>query len=89
MVIEVLGYSCSRTSKLLQSAESYAETASSQGAEVLVEKVEDGDRFKALGVRSTPACALDGVLLFQGCGMSADGLKKMIEKHLSEAEPSS
>jgi hypothetical protein len=36
--------------------------------------------MKELGVKHTPALAVDNVLLFQGCAMSEAGVQALLEK---------
>lgn len=78
MKFEVLGFECSRTTKLNDSVNSLIKSRGDDGDEVAW--VQNSDRMKELGVKNTPALAVDGILLFQGCAMSEAGIQALLEK---------
>jgi small redox-active disulfide protein 2 len=63
MKIEVLGKGCSRCDMLTKLVK---DTADAIGLDATIEKVTDMDRMLEMGVTSTPALAVDGVLVSQG-----------------------
>jgi hypothetical protein len=75
---KVLGFACSRTTRLKEACELLL---TSLPGDHQLTCVEEAEEMKAMGVSNTPALAIDDVVLFQGCAMSAIGIRKIMEKH--------
>lgn len=75
MKIQVLGTGCAKCEKL---AELVKKTADEAGVEYTLEKVRDINDIIALGVMSTPAMLIDGVVKAMGRVPTADEVKKWI-----------
>jgi small redox-active disulfide protein 2 len=78
MRVQVLGSGCARCNELYdharQAAERFGEAAP------VVEKVDDVDTFIRLGVRTTPALALDEEVVSMGKVLSVDEIARLIEE---------
>jgi protein-disulfide isomerase len=73
----VLGFECSRTTKLHKACLDLVEKWNNESC---VELVNDTATMKKFGVSNTPALVVNNNLLFEGCSMSADGIEKMLHK---------
>lgn len=78
MKFQVYGFKCSRTKKLVDSCTALIGQLQDQST---LELIQDAERMRVLNINNTPALAVDGQLLFQGCGMSVEGLEQMLKKH--------
>lgn len=75
MRIQVLGTGCAKCKQLTANAEkAVAELA----LEVAVEKVEDLLEIRKLGVMSTPALVVDGVVKSTGKVLSPDAVRALL-----------
>ena len=77
MNLKVLGFACSRTTRLKEACE---QLLPSLPGEHQISCIEDAEVMKAMGVSNTPALAIDDVVLFQGCAMSSKGIRKIMEQ---------
>ncbi len=75
MRIQVLGTGCARCRQLTANAE---RAVAELGLGVPVEKVEDVREIRRLGVMTTPALAVDGVVRSSGKVLSADEVKRLL-----------
>ena len=73
--IEILGTGCPKCRKLTENAETAVREL---GAEAEIEKVTDLGRIAAMGVLSTPALALDGVVRSSGRLLRVDEIKDLL-----------
>ncbi|BDG02371.1 thioredoxin family protein [Anaeromyxobacter oryzae] len=75
MRIQVLGTGCARCKQLTANAE---KAVAELGLGVAVEKVEDLREIMRLGVMTTPALAVDGVVKAAGKVLSPDAVKDLL-----------
>lgn len=75
MRIQVLGTGCAKCKQLAANAE---KALAELGLDAAVEKVEDLREIMRLGVMTTPALAVDGVVRSAGKVLSPDDVKKLI-----------
>ena len=75
MRIQVLGTGCAKCKQLTANAE---KAGAELGLGVPVEKVEDLREIMKLGVMTTPALAVDGVVRSAGKVLSPDAVKQLL-----------
>ncbi len=73
--IQILGTGCPKCSTLMANAEAAVKAA---GIEATVEKVDQIADIMRMGVMSTPALAVDGVVKSAGKVLSAADIKKFL-----------
>jgi hypothetical protein len=82
MLMQVLGSGCRKCNDLYDNV-SAAAARFPEGGHV-VEKVDDVDVFLSLGVRVTPALALDGEVVSTGRVLTADEVSVLIEERQTD-----
>lgn len=80
MKIQILGSGCVKCVKL---EENTKKAANELGLEYEIEKVQDINKIINMGVRMTPAIAVDGQVLAYGHVLSPEAIKKLLKEHLN------
>jgi len=75
--IQVLGTGCQKCMKLTKNAE---EAIKDKRADYEIEEVTDIKKIMEYGVMMTPGLAVDGKVVSAGKVLSADEIKKLLEK---------
>ncbi|ACL64439.1 redox-active disulfide protein 2 [Anaeromyxobacter dehalogenans 2CP-1] len=75
MKIQVLGTGCAKCKQLTANAE---QAVAALGLEAKVEKVEDLREIMKLGVMTTPALVVDGVVKSAGKVLSPDAVRALL-----------
>ncbi|MDI6700128.1 MAG: thioredoxin family protein [bacterium] len=79
MKIQILGTGCPKCIKLEENA---IQAANELNLEFEIEKIKDIQKIIEMGVRMTPAIAVDGRVLAYGHVLSPEGIKKLLKDYL-------
>lgn len=80
MKIQILGSGCVKCVKLEENA---IKAANELNLEYEIEKIQDINKIIEMGVRMTPAIAIDGKVLAYGHVLSPEAIKKLIKDYLN------
>ena len=75
MLIQILGTGCAKCTKLAEAAE---EAAKQTGGDYMLEKVTSISRILDMGVMTTPALVVDGIVKCSGTVPSVEQIVKML-----------
>jgi len=75
MLIQILGTGCAKCTKLAEAAE---EAAKQTGGDYMLEKVTSISRILDMGVMTTPALVVDGIVKCSGIVPSVEQIVKML-----------
>jgi hypothetical protein len=78
MKMIILGFKCSRTTKLRDTC---LELLGKWDNGSSLEVIEDETMFAQFGIKNTPTLVVDNIVLFQGSAMSGPGIETMIRQH--------
>ena len=76
MLIQILGTGCAKCAKLSEAAE---EAAKQTGGDYMLEKVTSISRILDMGVMTTPALVVDGIVKCSGTVPSVEQIVKMLK----------
>ena len=76
MLIQIIGTGCEKCMKLEENAR---QAVQEMHIDADVDKVGNLDEIVDMGVMTTPAFAIDGVVLSQGKVLSVDEIKEMLQ----------